>query len=155
MTSEQAPGIPIARLTAMVFRTLMDDLHAQLEKRGFRDVGASYGYVVLEARNGPLGVTDIARLLGVSKQAASKLVSAMQQSGYLLASNADDQRARRVEISARGRRLLATVEDIYRELEAQWAEVIGEQGVEAIRRDLSAVLVARHGALPSVRPSNR
>ena len=155
MTGEPTPGTPIARLAAMAFRTLMDDVHAQLEKRGFRDVGASFGYVVLEARSGNLGVTDVARLLGISKQAASKLVSSMQQCGYLNAVHSADQRERRVEISARGRRLLDNVEAIYRDLEAQWAQVIGEQAVEAMRRDLTAVLVARHGALPPVRPTRR
>lgn len=150
-----SPATPIARLAAMVFRTLIDDMHEQLEKRGFRDVGASFGYVVLEARSRTLGVTDVSRLLGISKQAASKLVSTMQQCGYLNAVSSTDQRERRVAISARGRRLLATVEAIYGELEAQWAEVIGQHGVEALRRDLTAVLVARHGTLPSVQPTSR
>jgi DNA-binding MarR family transcriptional regulator len=147
-------GVPIARLSAMVFRTLMDDMHEAIEARGFRDVGASYGYVLLEARNGALSVTEVARLLNVSKQAASKLVSAMQQSGYLLATTSDDLRARRVEISARGRRLLENVEAIYAQLEAQWAAVIGRDRVEALRDDLTKVLIARHGALPSVRPTS-
>jgi DNA-binding MarR family transcriptional regulator len=155
MKREKPPGVPIARLSAMVFRTLIDDVHAAIESRGFRDVGASYGYVLLEARNGALTVTEVARLLGVTKQAASKLVSGMQQSGYLLAATSEDLRARRVEISARGRRLLEHVEAIYAELEAQWATVIGQGRVEAIRSDLTKVLIARHGALPSVRPTNR
>lgn len=146
-------AVPIARLTAIVFRTLMDDMHEALRARGFRDVGASYGYVLLEARHGALTVSDVARLLGVTKQAASKLVSSMQQSGYLLATVSDDLRARRVEISARGRRLLENVEAIYAQLEAQWANVIGRERVEAIRSDLTKLMVARHGALPSIRPA--
>ena len=153
MKRDARAGVPIARLSAMVFRTLMDDLHAELRARGFRDVGMSYGYVLLEARNGALSGTQVARLLGVSKQAASKLISAMQQSGYLLASTSDDLRARRVEISARGRRLLENVEAIYAQLEAQWAKTIGRERVEALREDLTKVLVARHGALPAVRPA--
>jgi DNA-binding MarR family transcriptional regulator len=131
----------------------MDDLHERLAPRGFRDVGSSFGFVLIEARNHALGVTDVARLMGISKQAASKLVSSMEQCGYLRATAAEDQRAHLVEISPRGRKLLAAVEDIYRELEAEWAAVIGAQRVEAIRADLTAVLVARHGALPKVRPT--
>ena len=154
-TAAVSARVPIARLTAMVFRTLIDDLHAQLAARGFRDTGASYGYVLLEARNRSLGVTDIARLLGVSKQAASKLVSGMLEAGYLRSTDAEDLRERRVELSARGQRLLENVEEIYEELEAQWAKVVGRKRVEALRRDLTTVLVARHGALPSVRPTNR
>lgn len=129
----------------------MDDLHERLGTRGFRDVGSSFGFVLLEARNRTLSVTEVARLMGTSKQAASKLVSSMQQCGYLLATIDEDQRARRVEISARGRRLLAAVEEVYGELEGQWAAVIGDKRVEQLRADLTAVLVARHGVLPSAR----
>lgn len=154
MTGQKAKtGMPLARLSAMVFRTLIDDLHERLAQRGFRDLSSSYGFVLLEARSRSLGVTDVARLMGISKQAASKLVSAMQRDGFLLAAAADDQRARQVELSARGKRLLENVEEIYGELEAEWAAVIGRARVEAIRKDLTAVLIARHGALPSVRPA--
>ena len=149
------PAVPLARLSAMVYRTLIDDMHERLVARGFRNVRPSFGFVLLEARNRSLGVTDVARLMGVTKQAASKLVSSMQRAGYLRGADADDARARQVEISERGRRLLTEVEAIYGELEAEWAEVIGRTRVEAIRKDLSAVLVARHGALPTIRPERR
>lgn len=148
-----AGEVPIARLTAMVFRTLIDDLHARLRERGWRDMRPSYGFVLLEARKRSLGVTDVARLMGVTKQAASKLVTSMEKAGYLRAVEVDDARARQVALSPRGRRLLDQVEDIYRELEGEWADVIGRPRVEALRKDLAKVLVARHGALPTVRPT--
>jgi DNA-binding MarR family transcriptional regulator len=153
MKAERSSDVPLARLSAMVFRTLVDDLHARLEKRGFRDVGSTYGFVLLEARKQSLAVTDVARLMGVTKQAASKLVASMLRTGYLKAVSTRDARERRVELSVRGKKLLATVEDIYRELEAEWASVIGRRRVETLRSDLVKVLVARHGALPSVRPT--
>lgn len=148
-----AGEVPIARLTAMVFRTLIDDLHARLCERGWRDMRPSYGFVLLEARKRSLGVTDVARLMGITKQAASKLVTSMETAGYLRQVEVDDGRARQVALSPRGRRLLDQVEDIYRELESEWAEVIGQKRVEALRKDLTEVLVARHGSLPTVRPT--
>ncbi len=137
----------------MVFRTLIDDLHARLRGRGWRDVRPSHGFVLLEARRRRLGVTDVARLMGVTKQAASKLVTSMVKVGYLREVNAEDGRAREVALSPRGRRLLDAVEDVYRELEGEWANVIGRRRVEAIRKDLTKVLIARHGSLPTVRPT--
>lgn len=136
----------------MVYRTLIDDLHERLRARGWRDVRMNYGFVLLESRGRALGVTDIARLMGVTKQAASKLVSSMVKAGYLQEVEADDARARQVTLSPRGQRLLGAVEEIYRELEGDWAKVIGGDRVEALREDMVAVLIARHGALPSVRP---
>src|SRR5262249_35093910 len=124
----------------MVYRTLIDDLHARLRGRGWRDVRPSYGFVLLEARSRALGVTDIARLMGITKQAASKLVGSMASAGYLRDVGVEDARARRVALSARGRRLLSAVEEIYGELEAGWAKVIGAARVEALRKDLVEVL---------------
>jgi hypothetical protein len=50
--------------------------------------------------------------------------------------------------------LLATVEDVYVELERGWAEVIGGPRVEQLRCDLMRVLTHRHGGeLPPVRPT--
>jgi DNA-binding MarR family transcriptional regulator len=143
---------PLARLTAIAYRTLIEDLHARLREQGWRDVRPNYGFVLLEARQRSVGVTDVARLMGVTKQAASKIVSGMMRAGYLRDVDDEDARAHRVTISPRGRRLLAAVEDIYGELEREWAAVIGAARVEALRRDIAKVLVARHGELPSVRP---
>ena len=103
-------------------------------------------------RRGPMGVTDVARLMGVTKQAASKLVRGMSKAGYLRDVAAQDGRARAVSISPRGRKLLDAVEEIYVALEKEWADTIGESRLEALRRDIAQVLVARHGHLPSVRP---
>ena len=49
-----------------------------------------------------------------------------------------DARARIVVVTERGRRLLAVVEDVYREREGEWAEVIGVEAVERIRSDRPA-----------------
>ena len=58
-------------------------------------------------------------------------------------------------LTVRGRRLLATVERIYDELEGAWADVIGAAGVQRLRpAHLTRVLRATHdGELPPVRPT--
>ena len=50
--------------------------------------------------------------------------------------------------------LLGTVEQIYRELEAQWATIIGPDDVERLRADLVRVLSDQNGGrLPPVSPT--
>ncbi|GMV17673.1 MAG: MarR family transcriptional regulator [Polyangiaceae bacterium] len=158
MTRRQAPAeppVPLARLLAMAFRSLIDGLHARLSKQGFADIRPAYGFVLLSCRESPLSVGDIAALLGFTKQAASKLVDTMERDGYVLrAVDEDDARARRVELTAKGHRALAAVERIYVELEAEWAGVLGERRVETMRRDLVTVLRTQNaGKLPAVRPT--
>ncbi len=79
----------------------------------------------------------------------------MQAARYVRRTTSEaDGRQRSVVLAARGRKLLAVVEDIYRDLEAEWAAVVGPGGVERLRQDLTAVLTDSHeGRLPPVRPT--
>ncbi|MEZ4451930.1 MAG: MarR family transcriptional regulator [Nannocystaceae bacterium] len=146
---------PLARLFAMAYRTLIDDLHAALRRRGWADVRPAFGFVLLAARDQPTTVTGLASLMGTTKQAASKLVDTMVAAGYVERVDHDaDGRQRPVALTSRGQALLATVESIYGELEQGWADVLGAARVERLRRDLVRVLLDRHGGeLPPVRPT--
>jgi DNA-binding MarR family transcriptional regulator len=148
------PEVPLARLLAMAYRHLVVALHEELVARGWHDVRPQYGYVLLACRDRPTTVVEVAGLLGVSKQAASKLVEAMVGSGLVRRqTSAEDARARPLVLTARGRRLLVVVEDVYAELEQSWAEAVGRRRLEAVRHGLTGVLLAAYdGALPSVRP---
>ncbi len=149
---------PLARLFAMAYRLLIGGLHDELRARGWNDVRPAYGFVLLAARDEQTTATTLANLMGTSKQAASKLVGSMVDAGYVRhrarTEDGGDARERPVELTTRGHKLLQTVEQIYDGLEAEWAAVIGDPGVERIRRDLSRVLRASHdGELPPVRPT--
>ena len=138
----------------MAYRSLVDGMHRRLAERGWHDVRPNYGFVLLAARGSGVQGSDIAALMGVSKQAASKLVDAMEQAGYVRRGpHADDQRAKMVTLTAAGDDLLAAVEEIYAELERDWVAILDPQRVRALRDDLSTVLRATHGGrLPPVRP---
>lgn len=155
MSSKRPPPIPLARLLAIAYRRLIDGLHARLAERGYTDVRPAFGYVLLAVREKPTTGADVAALLGVSKQAASKLVEAMEQGGYLeRRAHGDDARAKQLVLTARGRKFLLTVESIYEELEHEWAELTSRKRVEAIRDDLRTILeTSNGGVLPPVRPT--
>jgi DNA-binding MarR family transcriptional regulator len=149
------PPVPLARLFAIGYQVLVDGLHARLGERGYTDVRPTFGFVLLAARDGGIRGADIAALLGVTKQAASKLVDAMEAAGYVAREpDVRDERAKRVVLTPRGTALLSDVERIYAGLEAGWAAVLGEDGVDALRAGLTTVLRAQHGGrLPPVRPA--
>ena len=150
-----SPEIPLARLMAMGLRSLIDALHERLAQRGFDDVKPVFAFVLLASREHALTVNDVAQLLGITKQAASKLAEAMERDDYLTRKpHPEDARAKLLHLAPRGRRVLQAAEDIYRELEAEWAKVIGRRRLEALRSDLSEVLRAAHGgSLPPIRPT--
>jgi DNA-binding MarR family transcriptional regulator len=147
------PDVPLARLFAVGYRLLVDAMHEELRRRGWTDVRPAYGFVLLALRDGPTSLRGLPTALGTSKQAVSKLVDAMVAAGYVdRATDPEDARAKRVQLSDRGRELLAAVECIYRELESGWAAVLGDARLAELRADLTAVLTATSGgSLPAVR----
>lgn len=147
--------MPLARLFAMAFRHLIDELHGRLAAKGWAAMRPPYGFVLVAASRGPLTGAAIADLMGMTKQAASKLVDAMEAEGYVRREAGDgDGRSKRVALTARGRRLLDDVEAIYADIESEWAEALGRRRVDALRRDLLAVMRAAHGGeLPPIRPT--
>ncbi|HET7462992.1 MAG TPA: MarR family winged helix-turn-helix transcriptional regulator [Longimicrobium sp.] len=148
-------GVPLARLFAMAFRSLIDALHARLKETDVADLRPAYGFVLVAARDGAPSVNDVAALMGTTKQAASKLIDGMEADGYVhRVADAADARARRIRLTPRGHAALRTVEAVYAELEAEWARVVGRERLEALRGDLTAVLRSQNGGrLPAVRPT--
>ena len=147
--------MPLARLFAMGMNSLVTKLHDRLGDHGFPDVRPAFAFVLLAARDRALTGNEVAQLMGMTKQAASKLVDAMEEEHYLVRKpNPDDARSKSLHIAPKGRRLLEAAEAIYAELEAEWAEILGVSRVNAMRRDLVEVLLATHGGqLPAIRPS--
>jgi DNA-binding MarR family transcriptional regulator len=147
--------VPLARLCAMAFRTLIDDLHDRLRGKGYREIRPVLGFVLLAARERPVSGKEVAQLTGVTKQAAAKLLAGMVEEGYLRATAAtQDARWRPLRITPRGRRLLAVVEEIYAELEGEWAKAIGKGQLRTLKLGLTQALLKRHGGeLPPVKPT--
>ena len=114
-----------------------------------------FAFVLLASRERPLTGNDVAGLLGISKQAASKLADTMEAEHYLTRQpHPEDARAKLLHIAPKGRRVLEAAESIYAELESEWAKVIGKSRLEALRADLGEVLRAAHGGeLPPIRPT--
>lgn len=154
-TRAGTPHPPLARLLAIAYRALVDDLHSDLRERGWRDVRPAYGFVLLAARERTTTSSEIASLMGITKQAASKLVDGMAAAGYVArGGETNDARRKPVSLTPRGEALLGTVEEIYARLEGQWAQVIGAGAMERLRDDLVAVLTSNgERELPAVRPA--
>ena len=99
-TPRGTAGIPLARLFAVAYRSLIDRLHEELRTRGWTDVRPSFGFVLLAVREEAITATALATLLGTTKQATSKLLDAMDTAGYVQRTGADDGRQRPVELTS-------------------------------------------------------
>jgi len=112
---------------------------------GYGDLRYSHGYVVQHLIEGPKKVTELADLLGVSQQAASKSVAELVELGYLTSTVSADRRAREVALSERGRTALARARKTRAKIEQK---LLAKHGAELVRAKalLAAVLEELGGA---------
>ena len=132
-------------------RCLSDRLIAAVRETGARDARPAFGFVIRAVAAEEPTVTRLAELLGVSRQAASKLADEMVRRGYLLrAADPDDRRRTRLRLSAKGRRVRQRAADESATIEAELRATVGDRAVDGLRRALLA-FVQREGAIEEVR----
>jgi DNA-binding MarR family transcriptional regulator len=132
-------------------RCLNDRLIAAVRETGARDARPAFGFVIRAVAAEEPTVTRLAELLGVSRQAASKLADEMVRRGYLLrAADPDDRRRTRLRLSAKGRRVRQRAAEESAKIEAELRATVGDRAVDGLRRALLA-FVQREGAIEEVR----
>ncbi|HEV7713396.1 MAG TPA: MarR family winged helix-turn-helix transcriptional regulator, partial [Asanoa sp.] len=90
-------------------------------------------------RDGTTAV-ELARRLGVSKQAAGKTVDGLERLGYVeRATDPADARRKLIRLTDRGVDMLARSARIFDELRAEWAAQIGPDRLRALEADLATV----------------
>jgi len=95
---------------------------------------------------GPDGLrpTELARRVGITKQALNPLLNDLENWGYIERRPDDgDQRARVVSLTPEGRRLLETIRRLHAEIEADWEREIGSHRYRSMRAGLQRI-AARH-----------
>jgi DNA-binding MarR family transcriptional regulator len=126
-------------LLTLSLRGFTTGLHSELAARGFADLRPAFGVVFRALRDEPLTLTDLASRLGVSKQATSKVVDEMVTKRLVRRRvAAQDARAKPLELTARGRRAMATAIAIGGEIDARLRDAVGARAVDSMHKVLEA-----------------
>ncbi|MFI6261591.1 MarR family winged helix-turn-helix transcriptional regulator [Micromonospora sp. NPDC051006] len=139
----ERPGFLLPLLLLAGFRTLIDDLHAELARQGHTELRPLHGFVLQAVGVEGTTATELGQRLGISKQAAGKTVDRLVALGYL--ERVDDPRdARRklVRTTARGRDGLHRSTIVFDQLRQRWADTLGPERVAAMEDDLRTVTPA-------------
>lgn len=92
-------------------------------------------------------ITDLARRIGITKQAVSQLVDDLEKIGVVeRVPDPDDQRARRVVFTERGKRGLLEGLAVLGSLEEELRSTIGGERVDDLREALVAILAMLESA---------
>jgi DNA-binding MarR family transcriptional regulator len=121
---------------------VLEGLHAA----GFTGVRNSHGYVIQHLLGGPRSISELAGLLEVTQQAASKTVAELTQLGLLEPVSSEDARVRRVRLSARGQACVDTGRTLRAELHQRFERSLGKRAVQDARKLLEQVLASLGGA---------
>lgn len=143
MAEQSPPGFELPLLLFAGFRAIIDDLHAELARRGHPDVRPSYGFAMQAIGVRGATASEIGRRLGVSKQAAGKTVDRLEALGYV--ERIDDERDGRrklIRLTAHGLDALNQSAEIFDDIRARWVRTLGSAKVSALESSLHAVVPA-------------
>lgn len=141
MASADTPGFELPLLLFAGFRSLIDQLHAELAEQGHPDVRPAYGFAMQAI--GPDGATasELGRRLGISKQAAGKTADRLEKLGYVeRADDPADARRKLLRLTDRGIDALTRSAAIFDDLRACWAESLGADRLQDLESGLRAVV---------------
>jgi DNA-binding MarR family transcriptional regulator len=113
------------------------EFDSQMLQRGYPWVAEARGAVIGHLRPGGLPQSDIAGLLGVSKQAVQQLVDDLVAEGAVeRVADPHDARSRIVRLTSRGMRFVADGNAVKREIERSYSRRIGKGRLGALNAAL-------------------
>jgi MarR family transcriptional regulator for hemolysin len=131
-------------LLGLAYQGFVGELNAHMRASGFHDAGPSFGYVfraLLAERMESMTASQLAARLRITPQGAAKIVEDMISTGYVeRRDDPSDRRARRLHLSDRGRRALATARRFHADYERRLAETYGASRVAVLREVLTAIV---------------
>ncbi|HSP78633.1 MAG TPA: MarR family transcriptional regulator [Myxococcaceae bacterium] len=113
---------------------------------GFTGLRHAHGFVFQHLLEEPRSISELAVLLEVTQQAASKTVAELEQLGFIEQTPSEDARVRRVRLSARGRAAVEKGRASRAELQTRFERSHGKRAIEDARELLAKVLASLGGA---------
>jgi DNA-binding MarR family transcriptional regulator len=143
----QRPGFVLPLLLAGAFRELTGNMHAELDQHGHGQARPIHGFALQAIGPDGATVSELGRRLGVTKQAAAKTATGLEELGYISRQpSTHDARATVLTRTARGEEMLDLSAAIFEQLRRDWARRLGEEKVKAIEDGLADIATSTGGA---------
>ncbi|GIH93829.1 MarR family winged helix-turn-helix transcriptional regulator [Planobispora siamensis] len=144
----------IPLLLAMTYRAMNEALKERIAAEGREPLRPAHGYTFrLLLDRDDVTAADLAEHLGVTKQAASKIVSELEGWGYVeRRPHATDGRARVLVLTDKGHAYVRHADVMWGDIEDAWAAVIGTERLDRIHQDLQVYVNEIAGGRAVLRP---
>ncbi|MFD8481712.1 MarR family winged helix-turn-helix transcriptional regulator [Kitasatospora sp. NPDC059673] len=135
---DQRNGFELPLLLFAGFRTIIDELHAELARQGHPEARPVHGFALQAIGLEGASASEVGRRLGVSKQAAGKTVDRLEVLGYAeRAEDPGDARRKVVRLTPRGLDMLARSAEVFEQIRGRWAAALGEQRLRELEDGLA------------------
>jgi DNA-binding MarR family transcriptional regulator len=123
------------------FRTLADRATAELARRGYDDVRPVHDFALHSILSGAANASELGRAMSVTKQAAARTISVLEERGYVVREpDASDRRVMRLRVTERGTGLLREGEAVFDEMRDQLAGQVGPDALATAEEVLRALV---------------
>jgi DNA-binding MarR family transcriptional regulator len=118
---------------------------ARTIRAGFTGVRESHGYVIQHVIESDRTITELAKRMEVTQQAASKIVAELIHLGILEAVPAKDRRAKRIRLSHRGWSCVKLGRRVREQITSRLIAAVGREACEQAKSTLVTCLRALGG----------
>lgn len=141
-------GADLALLLLGGFQSMVDEVVAELDRRGHPGVRAAHEFALRAIADGADTASALGRALSVSKQAAAKTIATLERLGYVeLAPDPHDARRKRIRVTDRGHEMVAVGATLFDEVRDRWATRIGAAQLDALQDGLATLVGDREPPL--------
>jgi DNA-binding MarR family transcriptional regulator len=133
--------LAVGQLLVRLLREFRDDLAAPRADAGYGDVREPHFQIFGNIRMGGIRLTELAERAHLSLAATSELVNDLVDLGYLTRRpDPADGRAKLIELTERGRDLMADAGKRVAAIERRWTAVAGERNFNQMCRTMQRLL---------------
>jgi DNA-binding MarR family transcriptional regulator len=130
-------GADLALLLLAGFRALADQATTELAQRGYEDVRPVHDFALRVILSGADTASELGRRMSVTKQAAAKTISLLEERRYVTREpDSRDRRRARLRVTEHGLAMLQTGETIFDELREQWEQQVGAASLYSLEETL-------------------
>jgi len=146
----------IGRLLLRGYRAFHAHATKKLAEHGHTGLGIAHTTLLPHIGLEGTRLTTIARLAGMTKQAAAEVLRDLEVQGYIeRAVDPADQRAVLVKLSDAGRRFLRDARGVKIDIEEEYAALVGSEALEELRQSLETIVEHYDDLTRADAPSSR
>ncbi len=139
--SRSTYGFELPILLFAGFRSIIDELHAELARRGHPELRPTHGFALQAIGLGGATAAETGRRLGISKQAAGKTIDRLEELGYVHRSDDESDRRRKLaRLTPRGLAALAMSAVIFDDIRCRWEGTLGAARLSDMETSLRAMI---------------